>query len=525
VEFRRRKFLFDYEIWDLVSFFSRHFFAYSDLVDQKWPVETVAKWQDMCGGVGLLGVEVRKSVDGGRSWSYPVTVIMPQPNTPWECTATDGGAFYDEDQKTWHYLFQCLDRNLVWDGCHLEFHGADPTLSNPSNWTGSRNPVIRSGDLWSKICSNPSAVCRKLPLQFANYGLFIPNEEGTFDIFQKKNGYYYVSFHGYDGVNGYRGIAKTADWIHWIAGQDDLPQDAIFNPLVATNWRENWQGWRTPNGVWINHNLPVGGGAGGIFYEAPYYYLVVECADINLGCADGQNWDVGILRAADLRQAPWDSFAQVNPIFYSSRDFPSDSCNCAYNRIFQAPNGVLYLSQHRSSGREREDGIFIYTLAYNAGNALQNWNLWKCNGENWGRIPVYPTNIAIYRSILFAFDYNCYLAFNCGDGNTPCNQAQSIYQDVNAGQWGFLPGKKVTFGGEFAVYDNSSNNLQVVAWQINSNGQALTNTIVNVVLNEYWRFVQGYFTVVPNCSTVRFQLYPQTAGVTFRADNMFLQLA
>lgn len=69
----------------------------------------------------------------------------------------------------------------------------------------------------------------------------------------------------------------------------------------------------------------------------------MECADINLGCADGQNWDVGILRAADLRQAPWDSFAQVNPIFYSSRDFPSDSCNCAYNRIFQAPNGVLYL--------------------------------------------------------------------------------------------------------------------------------------------------------------------------------------
>lgn len=83
-------------------------------------------------------------------------------------------------------------------------------------------------------------MCRKLPLQFANYGLFIPNEEGTFDIFQKKNGYYYVSFHGYDGVNGYRGIAKTADWIHWIAGQDDLPQDAIFNPLVGKPQKKNF---------------------------------------------------------------------------------------------------------------------------------------------------------------------------------------------------------------------------------------------------------------------------------------------
>lgn len=182
----------------------------------------------------LLGVTVRKSLDKGKSWSRAVNFIVPSENSLWECMGTDGGAFYDEQEQTWHYLFQCLDRNFVWNGCHLQYKGTDPTQSSPSSWTGTGNPVIRSGSLWSRICANPAAICHLLPQKLPQY-LTIPNQEGTFDIFQKQNGYFYVSFHGYDNINGYRGIAKTNNWINWIAAQDDLPSDAIFEPLIGNS--------------------------------------------------------------------------------------------------------------------------------------------------------------------------------------------------------------------------------------------------------------------------------------------------
>lgn len=155
---------------------------------------------------------------------------------------------------------------------------------------------------------------------------------------------------------------------------------------------------------------------------------------------------------------------------------------------------------------------------------MQNSNLWKCRSDNWHQLPPYPTNLAVYRSIAFAYDYNCYMAFNCGDRNVPCNLGQSIYQDVRASDYGFTPGRQVTFGGQFAIYQNTPNSLQVVTWQLDASERAITNSAITVSLTDHYQLVQGKFTVVSGCAWVRFQLYPKTPGISFRADDLFLRL-
>jgi hypothetical protein len=125
-------------------------------------------------------IVVRKSMDLGHNWSNEV--VIAQPNLArGECALTDGYAYWDSDIQTWHYLSQMLSASRNWNIDHFTRRGPDPMGgfdADPSN------PVVKGGDLWSKICS----LGRGCPRGTA--------QEGTPEIIKKSNGYYYVTFHG-----------------------------------------------------------------------------------------------------------------------------------------------------------------------------------------------------------------------------------------------------------------------------------------------------------------------------------------
>lgn len=485
-------------------------------------------------GNALLGTVVRKSIDQGRTWSPATKFLTPRENTPYECMGGDGGAFFDAAKGTWHYLYQCLDRHGVWNGCHMSLQALDPVAAPVSAWQQSNNPVIKSGSLWSRICASPSAQCRRIPQAYPSW-LHIPDEEGTFDIFAmdaQRN--FYISFHGFDGINGYRGVAKTADFVTYVAGESSqgVPEDAVFNPSQANSWRESWKGWSRGGGVVENGTAgwSVGGGAGAIYFEDPFYYLVVETADMNLACMSGQNWDVGLLRSPSLATAPWDSFPG-NPIFYNDRlDNPSAACNLAYNKIFQDPRtGQLFLHHHRSSGNDAIDGVFFYKLVSDSG-ALQNGNLWKCNTDNWDTLPQPkghpPTNLVVYRTIKLAPDHNCVMAFNCGDGGIACDQGQSVFQDVQLQQY-YTVGQNVTFSGSLGV-QTAPDSLRVQLFFLSSKFEILATSSVLARAATIPEFATFSLTAAfvgpwaPNAAVLRAQLYPLTAGVTYFAGSLSL---
>ena len=62
---------------------------------------------------------------------------------------------------------------------------------------------MTGGELWSQICAGNGKHCT-----------VDTTDEGTPDIIEKRLGYYYVSFHGYDcdANKAARGVAKTSDW-------------------------------------------------------------------------------------------------------------------------------------------------------------------------------------------------------------------------------------------------------------------------------------------------------------------------
>lgn len=118
--------------------------------------------------------------------------------------------------------------------------------------------MVIGGDLWRQICAGPNKHCTSNTV-----------DEGTPEIIQKSNGYFYgsfvacqfvqqlgwprcvgtdrcsaVTFHGYDygAKRSARGVAKTADWHTWIVSGDDLPGDAIFSGIDCDPWQVDWNG-------------------------------------------------------------------------------------------------------------------------------------------------------------------------------------------------------------------------------------------------------------------------------------------
>lgn len=450
-----------------------------------------------------LETEVRRSTDQGRTWSAPATIITAAPNTPWECAATDGDAYFNATESRWHYLFQCLGRDQVWRGCHVQRDGLDPMGPFAA---AHANPVLDRGQLWSKICDQPTDDCARLA-----GGVGRVYDEGTFDIFAFDGASYFVGFHGFDGVRGYRGIAKTPDFQTWIAGDPDagVPGDAVFDADDASAWRE---AWAAPGSV--------GGGAATILFDDGYYYTIIEASDVNLGCAAGQNWDIGVLRSPTLTATTWQQLPAGNPILYSSR-LPERNglplpCNPAYVKFFRDGRD-LWLHATRESMDPAFSGIYLYRLT-RQNNLLQNGDLWRCDTQGWKVFPLGPTHLVVYRYPNGSSDGNCYLATNCGASS--CQAGQSIYQDVDVQAW---VGRRLSFGGTFMA-EGGDGSITVAAHELDAAGALRGTHALPLSLGASYADARSELVVDAGTKTVRLQLYLSTP-LTVRADELFLEVS
>lgn len=447
-----------------------------------------------------LSTEVRRSDDHGVTWSPPSELFAAQPGSAWECAATDGDGIYDAASGTWHYLFQCLGASGGWKGCHATRASADPM----GPFVIDPVPVIEPGALWNSICDLPGDHCSQLA--GGPHKVF---DEGTFDIFHHDGASFFVSFHGFDGVRGYRGIAKTPDFKTWIAGDPSqgVPSDAIEDANDAAGWRESWHAGGN-----------IGAGSGCILNESGLWYLLFEAADINLGCTAGQNWDFGIARALSLTDTVWDQLPAGNPIYYSSKAPESNGtslpCNVQYAKLFRDA-GETWMHVTRESVDPAYSGVYLYRLVADR-NLLRNGDLWMCETGPWKVFPAGPTNLVVYRFPNGSTDGNCYLATNCGQ--SPCAAGQSVYQDVPASSP--LPAT-MKWGGSFLA-EGGSANVEIVIHELDASMGVLATHSQTAAAGASWQSVSSTFSPSAGVATFRFQIY-LSSPLTFRADEMFLE--
>lgn len=361
-------------IWYL---FHRHVYNTLDTssMNALWGANSEAE-RKLCAFSGsIIGTDIRKSTDKGKTWSDPRPIVWPAKGLPWECMGGDGGAYYDKASSTWYYLFQCMALNSErttagkWNGCLITFHGADPVIGPNILWDHAVNPVvIQSGTLLNKLCAVPNSACARLH-PVAPSALKDIYDEGTFDIFDRKfvdgQWWWYVTMHGFDNILGFRALVKTADFVNWKIGSDasDLPNDFIGSAYTANGWSETWQGWTDgAGGQVLSEPWPIGTGAARILKEDDYYYQVVEVSDKNLVCVPGQKWDIGILRTNNLANATWEQYPLGNPVFKSSNLAPGLPCPLSYANVFRDVDGTTYFEMHVHSNNPNEDGIYLYQL-------------------------------------------------------------------------------------------------------------------------------------------------------------------
>jgi hypothetical protein len=268
-------------------------------------------------------VVVRESSDHGRTWSNPPVVVAdPSNGNPGDgCTILDGSSYYDHQTNTWQLIAQCLDRNNRggWMLCHYTRPGSSPVgqfVPDP------RNPVVKSGELWSRICSGIAKACDPRHT----------HDEGTPDIIMKKDDYFYVTFHGFDDQanRSYRGIAKTKDFHSWSVAGGDMPGDAIMAPIDCQAWDPGC----------------TGPGQASTLITGGYQYMLVEGPNKSLLCKYGQNWVFGLLRAPrdvfPRWNGGWKQFAR-NPILVPSWPGPRTMCGVRYARWIVDANEVYLL--------------------------------------------------------------------------------------------------------------------------------------------------------------------------------------
>ena len=286
-------------------------------------------------------VVIRKSLDEGVTWSNATVVASP---TGKMCAIVDGGGYFDAKENTWHYLAQCLDLHESWGLCEFSLKNVmDPTIGSPSWVENMNNPVVKSGQLWSKICSPPSH-CSPLTI-----------EEGTPDIVKKDtDGYFWVTFHGCvpNATSSSRGVAKTKDFVKWETYGDGLPNDAIFTKNDCNNWNVSW-----------SNGTCVGGGEGSITIgNDGYMYELIEAPDISLGCkGKGQNWVLGLLRSKTFSATgTWENFKYAKPLVVPIIKI---GCYIQYHRIFYDRfRGHTYLEFWTMGGEYGTGWMHIFKL-------------------------------------------------------------------------------------------------------------------------------------------------------------------
>jgi len=281
-------------------------------------------------------VFVRESTDEGRSWSSPAAVAAaPGPESaPDACGTADGSSYYDRDTDTWHMLTQCRAAHNAggWMMCHYVRSGPSPM----GPFTADATLSVRGGQLWSKVCGRSSGICdpRKTI------------DEGTPDIVYKKSGYFYITFHGYDysTQRGFRGVAKTADFHHWMTSGPDLPNGPIFASPECQTWNPGC----------------VGGGEASTLIDGNYQYMLIEAPSHSFSRRRAQNWPFALLRAPKDKFPVWSSplwqSYPANPLLPPAGRFAR--CSIAYSRWAVTANHVYILFADYGCNTDWARGIF-----------------------------------------------------------------------------------------------------------------------------------------------------------------------
>lgn len=481
--------------------------AHIEVVDGTWYLFNRRLYPDRScpGGGAAMGVDVRRSPDRGRTWGEPVAALAPTPGTAWSCAASDGDVFYDAARGTWGYLFQCMGDTTRWDGCYAELAGRSPQGAYAAP-APDQNPVIPSGRLWAPICDEPTDRCHRAP------GTRQVAEEGTFNVFRFDGQGWWVGFHGYDGTQGLRGIARTTDFSRegWeVDGAGGTPGDAIMTAADAAGWRESW-----------NAGGPVGPGASTILEEDGFYYQLVEVADTNLNCTRGQNWDLGLMRTRDLASTTWEQYPAGNPLVYSSRA-PEEGgvppwCSVEYPGVFVEPaTGATYVVYGRGSNDPEYDAIYVYRLEHDR-NFLANGDAWRGDTEGWLPLPTGAAlPLAAERRPTESPDGTPYFGLACAAGG--CG-GESAYQDIPIGP--DRAGQELAIGGTFAAPEGRGM-AELAVQQHDASGREIDRTIVRVAPSEAYERHRATLRIDPRATLLRVRLTPREPG-PLRADNLYL---
>ncbi|MCB9653609.1 MAG: hypothetical protein H6729_05710 [Deltaproteobacteria bacterium] len=286
---------------------------------------------------GNVGVYYSSSTDHRVTERPRSTVILPtfELGRPDACMVLDGTTFYDNTDargfpasvaEPWHMLAQCLPSSMGsirgWRMCHY----TAPAPSGP--WTVHLDHTVTPGSIWSQVCSGPGKSCGSARVV----------DEGTPDFLFKYNGYQYFSFHGYDGRFGYRGVARTRDFVTWETRGPRLPGDALFTSRDCTAYDAGC----------------IGAGASSTLKSGDYYYVLVEMPTVNLACTRGQDWPFMLFRSTDLvRSGNWEAYPG-NPFIrdpYHAASPTTSLCGLQYAQWIEDANGDIYLQYQDTMAR------------------------------------------------------------------------------------------------------------------------------------------------------------------------------
>ncbi|MET3763019.1 hypothetical protein [Sphingomonas sp. UYEF23] len=267
-------------------------------------------------------VVVRESKNHGKTWSKPTSIVDPGASPAGDgCAILDGSSFYDLPTRTWHMLAQCMALSNAggWSLCHYSRANESPTgrfTADPAN------PVVRGGQLWSRICAGENKAC---PVS--------THDEGTPYIIEKRNGKFIVTFHGVGpgDKTGFRGVAETRDFKIWTTSGGDLPGDAIFSAKDCSAW------------------LPgcVGTGAVSTISTPDYRFMIGEIMTKSLACQINQSWNFEIYRTRRnswprAGTGKWEKLVGP-PIIKSSMPDDATPCPVSYAHFVTDDSGIYLI--------------------------------------------------------------------------------------------------------------------------------------------------------------------------------------
>lgn len=284
---------------------------------------------NFCSANGTLAIVVRSSRDKGKTWSSPKVAVMPSFKFGDDdaCMAVDGATFFNSSTGQWNIFSQCQGGTAThWKMCLYE----SDTIEGPYR---RKDIHFQPGQLWSQICTGLNKSCP-------------PNvfDEGTPDYLYSLRGWHYFTFHGYDGVNGYRGMARTKDFITWSTTGPELADDALLTAADCQSWNPGC----------------IGAGHASHIKLGDFIYMLWEGPTINLACTDGQYWPFGLSRSYKFERAKnWET-GPMNPYLAPTGN---DLCGTQYARFFSDGNDLyLYYDYAVVENGHRSEKFYLYKL-------------------------------------------------------------------------------------------------------------------------------------------------------------------